>query len=404
MFALVKYICSVKNLYRFPCFCLLAIYLIPSFIGIYYFSDTNSVLALAMLIVSVAMFLFTYRILSTQELQYVTKPPRETFPISFKFMMMSVFGAYLIFLAWVIATTPSLAFFDAFRGASATQLAIDREMQFHARHGIEAIIPYVNVLFVDFLCPLVILRSFVIKYRYRYLLFFGFIFTLFLNLEKALSLVILIPLLVMQLNVDVSQRKAKKYFYAVFGFIVVAILAAGVLSKVHTTSHVTFSKENRFGYFDETNTLGYALNRAIWIPYVTVYDTLGYFDTVLNGQHTLGASSSMLASVLGVPRINVEQGVFKYEWGQNATGTGASNAAYFVGAYVDFGWPGVILFSMLFALITRIIYSAKSEEVKYLYCSYVFNISTGSLISVLFSNYLILLIIFALFFRFQEDK
>jgi oligosaccharide repeat unit polymerase len=401
MFRIAKYILSTRNLYFFPCFCLLGLYLIPSLIGNYYFADDNSFLILIMLLVSVATYLLTYGFFSSKELNGLTKPSRISIYISYKAMLFGVIFSYLAFLAWVISTTPHLAFFDAFRGASPQQLAVDREMQFHARHGFQAIIPYINVLFVNLLCPLVILRGYVIKHKFRHLILLGFLFTLAMNLEKALALVVLIPLLVMQINQLSSSKRAKKTFYFLFAFLIALIFTTSFLSSVKFTSYAQFSKQNRYTYFDSSYTLGYMLNRVIWIPYVTVYDTLGYFDSALDGQHTLGASSSLLSAAFGLQRVNVERGVFKYEWGQNPTGTGSANAVYFTGAFVDFGWFGVIFFSMILAIITRIIKTSKTEEAKYLYYSYVFNLSTGSLISVLFSNYLLLLVLFAVFFRFR---
>jgi hypothetical protein len=102
------------------------------------------------------------------------------------------------------------------------------------------------------------------------------------------------------------------------------------------------------------------LFRVFYVPVSTVVDSLNYWWQAYKGVPFAGATNLILSKLFGLPRVQFEREVFIYEWGASETGTGSSNAAFFVEAYVNFGWSGVLFISGLVG--TLISYIGRSQD------------------------------------------
>lgn len=101
----------------------------------------------------------------------------------------------------------------------------------------------------------------------------------------------------------------------------------------------------------------FALNRLVWIPYVTAYDWLKYFDERLRNQFFGGSSSFLVSYIFGIEKFPIEREVFKYQYGGGGPQTGSANALFLVDAFVNFGWIGVVAYAFLLALIVFLVSS-----------------------------------------------
>ena len=162
-------------------------------------------------------------------------------------------------------------------------------------------------------------------------------------------------------------------------------------------------------YRHKYNALGFGkvafvANRTLWIPYVTAYDWLGYFDLRLKGRFLYGATSSLLAKISGKEQFPMEKEVFKYQFGTAGPQTAAANATFLVDAFVNFGWIGVLFYSALIAALVYVINIFGNPAM--LACSYYFmiQISMGGLPGVLFGNGMLLLILVSFFIRTSLGK
>jgi hypothetical protein len=117
--------------------------------------------------------------------------------------------------------------------------------------------------------------------------------------------------------------------------------------------------EQRFG-----GRVLWVVNRAVWVPYVTAYDWLKFQDDVLGGGITFGRSIGVVAWLSGQPRVQLEQRVYAYQFGESPGGAGASNTVFFVDAKLAFGWPGAILYCLLFPLLAAAVFSSANEVAK----------------------------------------
>jgi hypothetical protein len=156
-----------------------------------------------------------------------------------------------------------------------------------------------------------------------------------------------------------------------------------------------FRKQNIFG----SGQMSFAVNRVLWIPYVTAYDWLGYFHEKLEGKYLLGKTSSSIARIVGGEQFPMEREVFKYQFGESGPQTAAANASFLVDAFVNFGWVGVMVYAGLFASLTWIVVVQANTAMQACYYYFALQASMGGLSGVLFSNGMILLICVAFFVR-----
>ncbi len=147
----------------------------------------------------------------------------------------------------------------------------------------------------------------------------------------------------------------------------------------------------------------YFLNRVLWIPYVTAYDWLAYFELRLNGEYLLGKGSSFISKITGQLNFKIEQEVFKFQYGGGAPATAAANTNFWIDAFVNFGWFGVIFYSFIVALITIYVILLSNPALLACFYYFVFQLSMGGLPGVLLSNGLIFLLIVAYFFPLKHQ-
>ncbi|MGY3193177.1 hypothetical protein ACVIWU_002543 [Bradyrhizobium sp. USDA 4509] len=289
-----------------------------------------------------------------------------------------VYGVTLLFLVFCVVTmvtAPSLPLLDAFRGATPEQIAVSRENFLKARVGWAAILPYLNILLAGALLPYCICVAILRRYRFRWVVLGIFFLYTLAFVEKAFFLRLFIPLMAI---VAVSGTKRFKLTW---------LLAAAVLLLFMNTLISGFAESSGM------NARDFLVYRGLYIPSRTVTDSLDYWWKSYQGQLLLGATNLMLSQIMELPRIYFEREVFVYEWGPSLTGTSAANAAYFVDAFINFGWIGVLVFSVLIG--ATISYFARSSD-RALQCIlplFLFSVFLGPFLSVLIGNGFLLCII-----------
>lgn len=143
----------------------------------------------------------------------------------------------------------------------------------------------------------------------------------------------------------------------------------------------------------------FLVNRILWIPYITAYDWLGYFQEKMQGKYLHGRTSMLVSTLSGQTQYPMEKEVFVYQFGPNGPPTAAANATFLVDAFVNFGWIGVALFAAFFATLTRLVDWFDNPAVKACYYYFAYQVAMGGLFGVLFSNGMLVLVILALFMR-----
>jgi hypothetical protein len=139
----------------------------------------------------------------------------------------------------------------------------------------------------------------------------------------------------------------------------------------------------------------YLLNRALWIPYITGYDWFRYQDEVLNGRQLHGTTAGVLAWVQSRERFPAEKEIFKYQFGEGAP-TATANAVFFADAYLNFGWPGVLVSSAIIGIIFSLLATSASLPVFAVSVMSAFSLMIASFTANLLSGGLLIMLALAL--------
>lgn len=304
------------------------------------------------------------------------------------------------------------------------------------QEGIWKVFSYLLSILNKGFIPFAIIAIFLERSAFRFFLILSFISFLSISaLEKALLVWTYIPLLFFAVF-----RHHKKLFFISFAllafcFSVVSSLALesdlklsrGQASSYHvefksldSNKHILLKKninyENKipvslkdesdyqFLLYDLSSgdPISYLINRLVWIPYVTVYDTLLYWNLQYDS-YIFFSVNRYLADIFGVNFADLERQVFRFQYGSGEESTGNANAAYFSEAYIGFGLPGVILFSFFIGLMFG--GTIKSDLAPFIYSLPVIALGlvNVSLISTLFSGGLMFFIVFVFLFS-TKDK
>ncbi len=147
------------------------------------------------------------------------------------------------------------------------------------------------------------------------------------------------------------------------------------------------------GFADERGVLGFLAFRLFEIPAKTAVDALVFWQDEWGGQHLPGATNLVFSNLFSLERVHLERMVFEYQFGPYESGTASANAAFFADAYVNFGYPGVVLTATLLGALLAYIGRSADLALRCLAPLIVYSVFFGSFFSVLFGNGLLAFVI-----------
>lgn len=299
-----------------------------------------------------------------------------------RYAKWAVYGVFWLFVAFcvvTILTASSIPLLKALHGASAANIAAAREDFLKARTGWAASLPYFNGFLTASLLPYCMCIALLRKYRYRWVIVAVFFAYSLIFVEKAFFLRIFLPLM----GVVVVNRDKRLRLTQLAGVAVLLLLGNIAVSGFATSTG--------------TSVGDFLLFRAFHVPISTVTDSLNYWFTEYHGSPLMGATNLLLSTLFGMQRIFFERQVFVYEWGPSVTGTGSSNAAYFVEAYVNFGVLGVIFVSFLLGALISYIGRSRDLALRCILPLILYTVFVGGLLGVLFGNGLLICLVLSEF-------
>jgi hypothetical protein len=292
------------------------------------------------------------------------------------------FSGFFGFALLVLATAEGVPLLAWVAGADQETLVLLREKFLKARDGWQAIFPYINAMLTGALLPYCLACLFIDGYRWRWLAFAVFLLYCVLFIEKVFFLRAIIPLLYVAFCVH--NARLSLLITAVAGSFLLLVLL-GLVSGFGGGDGVTdvpfFSSK-----YVPAGTVSYLFWRALAVPVFTAADSLALFKEELNSTLLLGATSSLLAKLFFLERVNLEQLVFTSQWGQSETGTASANAVYFVDAYVNFGITGVIVYSAIVGMLFRLISKSSDQALHAIWPLFAFSLYVSGLVGTLASN------------------
>jgi hypothetical protein len=315
-----------------------------------------------------------------------------------------VWGFFAIFVLVTLATAESVPLISALRGASASVLSQQRGEFLKARVGSEVILAYLSTIFVSALLPYSLARCFIKRLRLRYLLLVIFLLYSVSFLQKALFFNVLVPLL--YLFVVYDTHKNSKTFYIFAASIALLYILTKLAFENNQYSFTFLSNEGPGAYWTagylSTDPIDYLIWRIVSVPIFTAADTLRVFTEHFNDRLFWGATSSFFSNLFFLDRIPLEKIVYEYQWGWNETAN--ANANYIAEAYVNFGFLGVVGFSLFVGQTLRWFNRSRDYAVKALWPIYFFAIFTSGLVGTMLSNGYILIFFISLFVKVSQHE
>ncbi len=308
---------------------------------------------------------------------------------SLRRVAIGIFLAYALVLSVLAATAPSIPLLDAVGGGAAGDVSESREQFLKARTGWETAFVYAHALLAGSLVPYAIAGLLTYHLRGRLVAICTFFLGCLLFAEKAFFLKSIIPI------ATVEWRRGRRWIIFVIGVVSIACLMALAVITMRNTSEASSESGSRTlsEYFSSAHVAEassspteYMAWRALAVPIFTAVDSLSTFRDVYGAQHFLGATSSFVSGVSGQQHIWFERSVFDFQWGQNATGTGSSNTIFFIEAFVNFGIPGVVIFSIFAGACLAFLARSADPALAALWPLFLFAIYCGGLVGTLLSN------------------
>lgn len=348
---------------------------------------------------------------------------RFRIPIAIGVFQIAVWGSFLVFFAVTVATAGSVPLLSALSGQfTAEALDIQRGAFLKTREGWEASLGYVSGVYAGLLLPFALSLLFLYRVRGRFAALAVFILYSLSFLQKALFIQVVTPL---------AYLSARRLIWNYLGLVALLVASAGLL-YVNTTlargvqepeaiARVLEERTQRLelqfpngsgqrtsrqwppsDFFSADYYPVSAMEHLVWraaaVPIFTAADALKVFDTKFHERPLLGATSSFIAAITGLKRVNYDAEVYGHQWGR--TEVGRANSFYVTEAYVNFGWAGVAIFSLLVGLAFRVFARSTNEAVRSMWPLFAYNIIQASLIGTLLSSGFALVFLIALFCRF----
>jgi len=325
------------------------------------------------------------------------------FKIKYNFIGSSLFLLFAFFLLITIITADSIPLLVSFQGGSVSEISESRAAFLKGRVGFFSFLVYVNGFLSAFIIPymLVILYHEKSKVFLPFVIIF-FIYTL-LSTEKALFLRVIIPFIgyfsILYKNEKNPYliKKISKFMIFSIALLLLNTVISGFGQSNNVEIDISIASFFNADFSSEIIDAGpflFFIWRSFAIPIITAVDSFHAFSLYFNDSYLWGATNGTLSFLLDLNRVWFERMVFEYQWGQADEGTMSANAVFFIEAFVNFSYIGVVIYSFLVAYIYFKIQKNTYYPLMAISPLITYNLFSSGLLGTLFSNGLIFLIIF----------
>ncbi|MBU2176501.1 MAG: oligosaccharide repeat unit polymerase [Gammaproteobacteria bacterium] len=319
---------------------------------------------------------------------HVILNPRVFVDLSFTF--------FLMFAMYSFYTFGGVPLINIFLGDADPNLL--RGQLFKGRQGIEIVLLYLSAIFSYVFIPLSVLLAFHYKMKMRYLFLAFALFFSIGTLQKALLLNILFPLFAYLL---LKRKVGVKFFLIMF-----VILFSYFIFMIQSTGHAGSAIDSGGDFFSSTYVPSSALDYFFWrffaVPIYTSVDTIYVFQNWMGGNHLLGSSSSLLSSLLGQERVDVEKIVFEYQFG-GYNPLANANTYFAIGIFLDFSWVGLVVTSFFIGIFFQSMAQSKDLSIYSIGYLFAWQAANGSVIGIMLSSGFIYIVIHLFFLRYKFE-
>lgn len=303
------------------------------------------------------------------------------------FGLFAILLFFVFYIAITLLTAPSVPILEAIStGSDADVVAASRASFLKARTGWESILVYFNGVLTGSIIPFFLVSAYRWGLTTRHVVLITFFAFSLVSMEKVFFLKVVIPLIAfVSFYVANGERYAKIMVAGSCALVAVNMSLAG-FSGGTTNTDLSIASFFSAEFMNEGGDgLQFFLYRSFAVPIFTAVDSFRVFEEKFGG-YLLGASNATLSALFGLERVWFERSVFADQFGQSDEGVGSANALYLVEAYVNFGWIGVAIFSIIAGYILARMAASPTVGVRCLAPLLVWGLFNGGLLGTLLGN------------------
>ena len=302
-----------------------------------------------------------------------------------------IFGLFLLVTLTTAATIPILS---ALAGVEGGVLSQERGDFLKGREGAGIILLYLSTFLVNTVVPYSIILLYQKKAVTRHLAASVFFLFCISFMQKTLFFNLVLPIMAF---LALTRRLRGPLFMGLAVSSILLIIATTFLSL--RGEQATGPSGNYLtALYAPVNPLDYFFWRAVSVPVFTAADSLVVHGEQFGGRPLLGATSSFIAGIFGLERVNIERYVFEHQFG-SWNEIANSNAVFVVDAFVNFGWLGVIFFGLFVGQVFRWFRISPDPAFRALWPVFAFVLFSAPLIGMLLSNGFAYMLFHALYIR-----
>lgn len=316
--------------------------------------------------------------------------------LPYETVLYVVFGLFCFISLIVVITAPNIPLVESLKGADPDALTQNREDFLKARTGVFSVLGYLVGFVNSYFLPYMFIVALERKHRFIYLFISLFAIYSIISLEKAYFLKIGIPLFIYYFF-----QSENKILFTFKGIgIIVSILFLMFSLAQFTDSGLVINQADFFSImYRPEGTVEAIVWRAAIVPIVTALDGLNVFVNDFDRQYFFGDTSSFLSYLKGSSHINFERFLYQFQFGGSETGN--ANQFYLIEAFINFGWFGVVLFSLFVGKIIRIGIDSLDTSYLAIIPLFIFHIFNAGLVGVFLSNGFIVFLLFILIVKLK---
>lgn len=326
---------------------------------------------------------------------------KQKLPLNQRKVVGTIFIVFAIFIVVTTYTAPTIPLLSALQGKDVAELSLERGEFLKGREGGWIVLLYLSSMFASSIVPYVVMLAYETRNKFRHSLASTYLVFSVIFMVKALFLNLAIPAVSFLISRNAGRlKKIVAPLVAATSLIFIMIWLSGY-GALETQNAFTTSEYFSTAYIP-SGTLDFFIYRAFAVPIFSVVDTLFVHSTQLGGDVLWGSTSSLIAAIAGIDKINIERMVAEYQYG-GWNDFANSNVAFFVDGYLNFGWPGVFIFGIIVGKCFRQFAYSEDPAFRSLSLLFAYQLLSSPLIQMLLSNGWLLLFIALTYFSVRQQ-
>lgn len=318
----------------------------------------------------------------------IIKPKSKNLSIQIYLIKDKVFAflnlfIFIFILLLLIIRSDAVPLISALKGYDAEALSLVRGSFMKPSDPFSYFLIYLFSIQISSLVPYSLTYLYESKSSFRNVMFFIGLSASLCTLVKGMFFNILVPFFSLKIILSNNIYYFIRYFITALAILIFMVSIAG-FNKADSGQNVDMDTYISVGY-PSTNAMDFMLWRIAVIPVLASRDTLEVHNLYYSGNNLMGVTSGLGSKMLGENKIDIEREVFGYQYG-GMNDIGNTNSVFFIDAYINFGYIGIIIYGIIAAILLRILIDCNIKSAISMAPLFAIFLFSSSLVGILISN------------------